>query len=117
MTSRLSRRLLALAIAIVATAAALVACGGGGEATTPGSTPSSTRVVSGTPMPTSTQEASIQAQVSSAYLAYWKAYADAVLNLDVSRMNGFAVGEELASIAEHQYLFASHNFSRRAGTI
>ena len=34
-------------------------------------------------------------EVAEAYLAYWDAYAEAVLNLDASLVEGFAAGEEL----------------------
>jgi len=42
----------------------------------------------------------IVAEVSQAYLAYWDAYADAVLHLDITRVERFASGAELEGIRE-----------------
>lgn len=74
---------------------AAVACRGGNSPSTvtPTGVPSAA-ITTATPMPTPPTEA----QVSAAYLAYWDAYAKAVLNLDASLMVGFAKGDELAGI-------------------
>ncbi len=76
----------AVAVGIVC-AAMLVACGGGSA--TPSPTP--------TAEPTATATAS--APTASA-TAYWDAYADAVLHLDITRVERFVSGAELASIRE-----------------
>ncbi|RJQ12103.1 MAG: hypothetical protein C4558_02335 [Dehalococcoidia bacterium] len=71
-----------------------VACGSGANPPTP--TPTTVTSATATPTPTATPSA--ESQVSAAYLAYWEAYSQAVLNLDMSLMSKFAAGEELASI-------------------
>ena len=83
-------------------AIALTACGGGDASPTP--TPTATVVASPTVTPTeppATATPSLEEiadEVAEAYLAYWDAYAEAVLNLDASLVEGFAAGEELESI-------------------
>lgn len=85
-------------------AIALAACGGGDAS--PTATPTVTVVASPTVAPTEppvTATASLEEiadEVAEAYLAYWDAYAEAVLNLDASLVEGFAAGEELESIRE-----------------
>lgn len=96
------RRLVAIGIGLTVMAV-LAACGGDDPAdptattvtATPTPSPVATeRTTSATPSP------SVEEEIASAYLAYWDAYADALLNLDASRMEGTAEGEELARISE-----------------
>ncbi|MCA9849725.1 MAG: hypothetical protein KC461_03665 [Dehalococcoidia bacterium] len=85
-------------------AIALAACDSGDASPTP--TPTPTVAVSPTLTPTeppATATPSLEEiadEVAEAYLAYWDAYAEAVLNLDASLVEGFAAGEELESIRE-----------------
>jgi len=76
------------------------ACRGDGDSHTPTATATATAAVATeTASPSATAPAtptpSIEDEVAEAYLAYWDAYADAVLNLDASLVEGFATGEEL----------------------
>ena len=86
----------------VIAAIALAACFGGDASPTP--TPTATVVTSPTVAPT---EPSVTAtpsleeiadEVAEAYLAYLDAYAQAVLHLDISLVEGFATADELESI-------------------
>ena len=87
----------------IACAAVLLACGGGSSTPTPAATADPT-----TPAPTATAAVptatpsrdALVAEVSAAYLAYWDAYADAVLHLDITRVERFAAGAELESIRQ-----------------
>ena len=83
-------------------AAMLAACGD--SSATPSPTPTAEPTATATASaPTATATPSrdaIVAEVSQAYLAYWDAYADAVLHLDITRVERFASGAELASIRE-----------------
>ena len=89
----------------IACAAVLLACGG--DSSTPTPTPTATADAT-TPaatatVPTATATPShdaLVAEVSEAYLAYWDAYADAVLHLDITRVERFAAGAELESIRQ-----------------
>lgn len=76
---------------------AAVACRGGNSSSTatPTGTPSAATTTA-TPTPTPPTEA----QISVAYLAYWDAYATALLNLDPSLAQGVATGEELERIKQ-----------------
>ena len=92
-----------VALAIAALAVVLfAACGDDDEPATATVTPTATS----TPSPTSSATAtatptpSIEDEVTEAYLAYWDAYSEAVLNLDISLVEGFAVGEELEGIRD-----------------
>lgn len=96
----------AAGLRVLLTAAALIvvllaACGDDDE---PESTATPTAALTQTASPTNTPEItptpSIEEDVEAAYLAYWDAYSEAVLNLDVSLVEGFAAGEELDSIRE-----------------
>jgi len=82
-------------------AALFSACGDGGE---PESTPTSTATSTQTGSPTNTPALgptpSVEEEVEAAYLAYWDAYSEAVLNLDPSLVEDFAAGEELESIRQ-----------------
>jgi hypothetical protein len=51
-------------------------------------------------MATATPTASVEMEIISAYLKYWDAYTNAVLNLDVSAVDGMARGEELQAIRD-----------------
>lgn len=93
------RRVL-FAVAVLA-GALLVACGDGDDpAGTPTATPTATQAASPTNTPATTPGPPVEEEVSSAYLAYWDAYSEAVLNLDASLVEGFAMGEELESIRD-----------------
>ena len=96
------RRVVAMGIGLAAVVM-LVACGGDDRAdptTTPDratetSSPTATASTSaGTPSP------SIEDVIGDAYLAYWDAYADALLNLDASLVDGVVQGEELQRISD-----------------
>ena len=94
-----------VALAIAALATVLVAaCGGDDEPAT--ATATVTPTATPTPSPassataTATPTSSIEDEVAAAYLAYWDAYSEAVLNLDISLVEGFAIGEELEGIRE-----------------
>lgn len=80
-----------------------VACNGGGEEpgtpaseTSPTPSPAATATAEATPTPTP----SVEEEATQAYLDYWDAYAQAVLNLDASLMHGVAAGEELQRIQD-----------------
>ena len=97
------RTVLTLAV-IALSAVGFAACrGGDGEATpTP---PAPTATTSASPSPatsqlTETPSVALEDEVAEAYLAYWQAYADAVLNLDIAFVHGFAAGEELERIQD-----------------
>ncbi len=79
-----------------------VACNGGGdggEVRTGSPTPATTRTA--TPAAASpTATPSIEQEVSEAYLRYWDAYAEALLNLDPGLAEGVASGQELQRIRE-----------------
>ena len=84
--------LAALAVVVVA----LGACnGGGGEPTTPagepspGPSPAVTATAEATPTP------ALEDQVSEAYLDYWQVYADAVFDLDETRLTEAMTGQQL----------------------
>jgi len=90
---------LALPAALGLIALLLAACNdGGGEPTTPAGeaspSPVATATAEATPTPT------IEEEATQAYLGYWDAYAQAVLNLDASLMQGVAGGEELQRIQD-----------------
>jgi len=93
-------RLQSVSLASVALAIVIVtACGGDDEpSVTSTPTPTATRTASTTNTPAVTPTLSIEEEVGTAYLAYWDAYAQAVLNLDTGLVEGSAAGEELASI-------------------
>lgn len=83
-------------------AVVLAACGGSSATPRPTLTAEPTVTATATaPMatPTPSRDA-IVAEVSQAYLAYWDAYADAVLHLDITRVERFASGAELEGIRE-----------------
>ncbi|TAJ16936.1 MAG: hypothetical protein EPO65_12260 [Dehalococcoidia bacterium] len=84
-------------------AVVLAACGGGSSTPTPAATAEPTAPAATAATPSATAMPSrdaVVAEVSQAYLAYWDAYADAVLHLDITRVERFVSGAELASIRE-----------------
>jgi hypothetical protein len=92
------------AIATVLASVGLMACqgGDGGEGA---ATATATLVATSMSTPTQTSTTatptrSLQEEVAEAYLAYWDAYAEAVLYLDVSLAEDFVTGEEFESIRE-----------------
>lgn len=90
-----------VAVGIVC-AVVLAACGGGSARPSPTPTAEATVTATATAL-TATATPSrdaIVAEVSQAYLAYWDAYADAVLHLDITRVERFASGAELEGIRE-----------------
>jgi hypothetical protein len=97
------REMRAGAVAVGIMCAAVLAACGGGSATpspTPTAEPTATATASASTATASPSRDAIVAEVSQAYLAYWDAYADAVLHLDITRVERFASGAELASIRE-----------------
>lgn len=91
------------AIATVLASVGLMACqgGDGGEgAPTATATLVATATTSTPTTAVATTTPDAEAEVAQAYLAHWDAYADAVLNLDVSLVEESAVGEELDAIRE-----------------
>ena len=86
----------ALALAIVGSLM-FGGCRGDGGTSTPTSTPTATAATAATATATVPirPTPSPEEEVEEAYLDYWEAYADAVLNLDASLVEGFATGEEL----------------------
>lgn len=92
---------LAILAAFGSIALLLVTCnGGGGEPTPPVSKPSLTPSPAATATAEATPTLSVEEEATQAYLGYWNAYAQAVLNLDVSLMQGVAGGEELQRIQD-----------------
>lgn len=99
-------RTIAVGTVIALSAIGMAACGSGNEP----ASPASTATVPATPEPTptateptgtatpSTEE--LEAEVTQAYLAYWDAYAEAVLYLDITLVEDFVAGDELESIRE-----------------
>jgi hypothetical protein len=84
----------------VAFALLAVACNGGdqGEIRSESPTPVAMRAAAPTASPTAAP--SVEDQVSQAYLRYWDAYAEALLNLDPALAEGVASGQELQRIRE-----------------
>ena len=88
-------------IGVVCAAVVLLACGAGSSTPTPAATADPTTPAATAAVPTATATPSrdaLVAEVSAAYLAYWDAYADAVLHLDIRRVERFAAGAELEGI-------------------
>ena len=80
-----------------------VACnGGGGDPTARPTQPpgTATPTVTAEPEVTPTPTVSVEEEATQAYLGYWDAYAEAVLDLDASLMQGVAGGEELQRIQD-----------------
>ena len=97
----LSRRALLAAMGVIAML--LAGCNGGGvEPTTPAGepSPSPSPAVTATAETTPTPTLSVEEEATQAYLGYWDAYAQAVLKLDASLMQGVAGGEELQRIQD-----------------
>ncbi|MDI6857200.1 MAG: hypothetical protein QME71_02670 [Dehalococcoidia bacterium] len=72
-----------------------VGCNGGdgGETRTESPTPAATRTA--TPVASPTATPSVEQEVSEAYLRYWEVYADAVFNLDETRLGEVMTGPQL----------------------
>jgi len=90
-------------VGLVAGSAWVVACGDDTPATptTTATVTATAPATATTPAPTETPSPDeLAAEVADAYLAYWDAYADAVLHLDVTRVEGFAAGAELEGIRD-----------------
>lgn len=85
-----------LAFAVAGLVALSAGCRDSNEPPTPTATVALTTTATATAMPTP----SFEEEVGAAYLAYWDAYAAAVLNLDPTLVEGFATGEELDGIRE-----------------
>jgi len=98
------RRIRFAGVVIVACVAFMVGCRGDGDESTPAPSPTATVTSSASPTQTATPTTvSLDAQreeVREAYLAYWDAYAAAVLELDVSLVEDYATGEELEGIRQ-----------------
>lgn len=91
-------------------ALAAAACGTstGRDATpTVAATPSSTPTVAASPTPLPEEAVRI------AYLAYWDAYSSALLNLDATRVEGVASGDELQRIKDEVDLLRSQRVAAR----
>lgn len=88
---------LTLALALLA---GLVAACNGDDSSDETSTPSRTNAPteSASPQPSPTQP--LEEQISEAYLDYWDAYSEALLELDLSLVEDFAGGEQLERIRE-----------------
>lgn len=80
---------------VLAFALLAVACNGGdgGEIRTESPTPATTRTATPAASPTATP--SIDQEVSEAYLRYWEVYAEAVLDLDETKLPGVMTGPQL----------------------
>lgn len=94
------RRVVAMGIGLAAVVM-LVACGGDDRAdptTTPDRATETSSPTATVSTPAGTPSPSIEEVIGDAYLAYWDAYSDAVLNLDASLMEAVATGAELARV-------------------
>lgn len=108
MTRGLSRWALVSAVALATVL--LVACANDDEPE-PNSTPTATATQ--TTSPTNTPTPSVEEEVEAAYLAYWDAYSEAVLNLDASLVEGFAADDELAGIRDEIEMLRSQGIALR----
>lgn len=92
-------RVLFVAVVIALAAITVGGCGDGDAEPTPTATGTATaQTPTATSEPTEIPTASIEDEIVEAYLAHWDAYADAVLNLDISLVEDYATGEELEAI-------------------
>lgn len=99
------RRIRFAGVVIATCVAFLVGCRGDGEESTPAPTARATVTASASPTQTATPNATVsldaqREKVREAYLAYWDAYAAAVLELDVTLVEDYATGEELEGIRQ-----------------
>jgi len=78
----------------------LAACGGGSSHTTPAASPTSAPTATPAPTAVPTATPSVEDEVAAAYARYWDAYAQSLLNLDASLVEGVASGEELQRIRD-----------------
>lgn len=88
---------------------------GCGNSTERDATPTvaSTATPSRSPTVSASPARSPEEEVRVAYLAYWDAYASAVLNLDPSLVAPFAIGEELAGIQQEIEAFRRQGVALR----
>ena len=86
---------LALTSALLVVCIMLVACDGGGDDANSQSSTSTSTALPTTPGATPTAGASVKDEVSAAYLHYWNVYANAVYNLDPSRLGDLMTGPRL----------------------
>lgn len=103
------------AILIVLAGIGLAACRGGiDEPPTATMTPTVTQNPTSTATePPARPTPSIEEEVAEAYLAYWDAYAEAVLNLDIALVEGFVGGEELESIRAEIEMYEADGVAAR----
>lgn len=92
-------------VVCTALAALVLGCGDDGGDESPTATAMVTATATETGMATSTATAAtsdeaLRREVEEAYLAYWDAYAAAVLELDVSLVEDYATGDELEGIRQ-----------------
>lgn len=92
-------RRLAMAVALATLVLTLSGCdggGGGGRADGQASpTPAATATAAPTQTPAASASPSAEEEVITAYLHYWEVYADAVYNLDTSRLAEVMTGPRL----------------------
>lgn len=103
MTSRSMLGRAGLAAAVVVGGLVLSACRGDGDPPTPTATATATvatETASASTTAVATPTPSVEDDVAEAYLAYWDAYARALLFLDASLVEGFAAGAELERVRD-----------------
>lgn len=103
-------------LAIGALALLVVACNGRGdqastEVSEASPTASATATTTMEPKPTPT--VSVEDEITAAYIRYWEAYGQALLNLDPSLAEGVASGQELERIREEIETFRSQGVALR----
>lgn len=91
-------RVLFVGVLVALAAITVGACGDGDAEPKPTATVTATVQTPTAMRPSQIPTASIEDEVAEAYLAHWDAYADAVLNLDISLVEDYATGEELEAI-------------------
>ncbi len=100
------RRIRFAAVVVIAACVAFtVGCRGDGAESTPAPSLTATATASPSLTQTATPTATVsldaqREEVREAYLAYWDAYAAAVLELDISLVEDYATGEELEGIRQ-----------------
>jgi len=113
-------RRLAIMVALAALALAVFGCdGGGGDgervegqgSPTPAAT--ATAIVAPTQTPPASATVSPEEEVEAAYLRYWDAYSQALLDLNPALVEGVAAGEELQRIQEEIHGLRSQGLALR----
>lgn len=98
-------------------AIALAACGGGDTSPTPAPTPtvvaSPTVTPTAPPVTATPSPEELEAEVSAAYLAYWDAYAEAVLNLDITPLEGLVSPGHRALLSDEVDTLRTDGFAMR----